>query len=49
MMEEGTLRIVKRGSGYQVRYAANNPRALDYQLTGCEFSIVQTLRSCMAM
>ena len=25
MSEEGTLSIVRRGSGYQVRYASNNP------------------------
>jgi hypothetical protein len=25
MPEEGTLSIVRRGPGYQVRYAANNP------------------------
>jgi hypothetical protein len=25
MTEEGTLSIVRRGSGYQVRYASNNP------------------------
>ena len=24
MAEEGTLSIVRRGSGYQVRYASNN-------------------------
>ena len=25
MSEEGTLSIVRRGRGYQVRYASNNP------------------------
>jgi len=35
MMEDGTLSIVKRDSGYQVRYAANNPRALERQPCVC--------------
>jgi hypothetical protein len=30
VMEDGTLSIVKRDRGYQVRYAANNPRALEH-------------------
>ena len=34
-MEEGTLSIVKRDHGYQVRYAANNPRGPDYQPYVC--------------
>jgi hypothetical protein len=25
MVEEGTLSSVRRGSGYQIRYASNNP------------------------
>ena len=29
MMEEGTLSIVRRGQGYQVRYASNNPHGRD--------------------
>lgn len=28
-MEEGTLSIVRRGQGYQVRYASNNPHDQD--------------------
>jgi len=35
VMEEGTLSIVKRESGYQVRYAANNPRAPDHPPYAC--------------
>jgi len=34
-MEDGTLSIVKRDSGYQVRYAANNPRAPEHQPYAC--------------
>ena len=29
MMEEGTLSIVRRAQGYQVRYASNNPHDQD--------------------
>ena len=35
MTEEGTLSIVKRGSAYQVCYAANNPRETDHQPRVC--------------
>jgi len=35
VMEEGTLSIVKRGGGYQVRYAANNPHAPEHQPYVC--------------
>ena len=35
VMEEGTLSIVKRDSGSQVRYASNNPRAPDRQPYAC--------------
>ena len=35
MREEGTLSIVKRDSGYQVRYAATNPRAPEPQPYAC--------------
>ena len=35
MTEEGTLSIVKRGSAYQVRYAANNPRETDRRPRVC--------------
>jgi hypothetical protein len=34
-MEEGTLSIVKRESGYQVRYTATNPRAPDHPPYAC--------------
>ena len=34
-MEEGTLSIVQRDRGYQVRYASNDPRAPDHQPYGC--------------
>jgi hypothetical protein len=34
-MEDGTLSIVQRESGYQVRYASNNPRAPDYPPYAC--------------
>jgi hypothetical protein len=34
-MEDGTLSIVKCASGYQVRYAANNPRAPDHLPYAC--------------
>jgi len=45
-MEEGTLSIVKRESGYQVRYASNNPRATDYLLYACpdEAALIAVLR-----
>jgi hypothetical protein len=35
MLEEGTLSIVKRDSGYQVRYASNNPRAPEHPPYAC--------------
>ena len=34
-MEDGTLSIVQRDNGYQVRYASNNPRAPDHQPYAC--------------
>jgi hypothetical protein len=35
MPEEGTLSIVRRGSGYHVRYASNNPYDPDRQPHPC--------------
>jgi hypothetical protein len=35
VMEDGTLSIVKRDRGYQVRYAANDPRAPEHQPYAC--------------
>jgi CheY-like chemotaxis protein len=35
LAEEGTLSIVRRGKGYQVRYASNNPYALDRLPRAC--------------
>ena len=35
MSEEGTLSIVRRGSGYQVRYASNNPYDPERPLHAC--------------
>jgi hypothetical protein len=35
MAEDGTLSIVRDGSAYQVRYAANNPRARERQPYAC--------------
>jgi hypothetical protein len=44
-MEDGTLGIVQRDNGYQVRYASNNPRAPDHQPYACpdEASLVALL------
>jgi hypothetical protein len=36
MMEDGTLSIVKRDSGYQIRYASNDPRAPDHPPYACQ-------------
>jgi hypothetical protein len=33
--EDGTLSIVRRGAGYQVRYAANNPYAAEHAPWTC--------------
>jgi hypothetical protein len=35
MAEEGTLSIVRRGSGYQIRYASNNPYDPDRHPHAC--------------
>jgi hypothetical protein len=35
MAEEGTLSIVRRGRGYQIRYASNNPYDPDRQPYAC--------------
>ena len=35
MSEEGTLSIVRRGRGYQVRYASNNPYDPERPLHAC--------------
>ena len=35
MTEEGTLSIVRRGTGYQIRYASNNPYAPDRAPRAC--------------
>ena len=35
LQEEGTLSIVRRGAGYQVRYAANNPYAAEHAPWTC--------------
>lgn len=34
-MEAGTLSIVRHGSAYQVRYASNNPHAMERQPYAC--------------
>ena len=36
MPEEGTLSIVRRGNGYQVRYASNNPYDPERQPYACQ-------------
>ncbi len=35
MSEEGTLSILRRGETYQVRYASNNPSAMERQPYHC--------------
>jgi hypothetical protein len=44
-MEEGTLSIVKRESGYQVRYVSNNPRAPERPPYACPDE--ETLRTLL--
>jgi hypothetical protein len=36
MPEEGTLSIVRRGTGYHIRYASNNPYDPDRQPHACD-------------
>jgi len=45
MAEEGTLRIVRRGTSSQVRYASNNPYAQDRPPHACYD--VETLRALL--
>lgn len=48
MMEEGTLSIVRRGQGYQVRYASNNPHGRDRLPHACpdEAGLAALLHQC---
>jgi len=48
MREAGTVSIVRRGAVYQVRYASNNPYALDCQPYTCtdEAQLGVLLRQC---
>jgi hypothetical protein len=48
MTEEGTLSIVRRGQGYQVRYASNNPHGRDRLPHACpnEACLAALLHQC---
>jgi|RhiMetStandDraft_8_1073273.scaffolds.fasta_scaffold03505_3 hypothetical protein len=48
MTEEGTLSIVRRGTGYQVRYAANNLHDLERRPWACadEAHLIAFLHHC---